>query len=82
MKEYKYPFYVELERFGVIGGFNSQEEARSYINHQVNIVIDEKDKKGRKEFKKEHSILTLNEFKNYTGYIVNDLDENSKLLIY
>ena len=74
----KYPFYVHLERFGLVGAFNSEKDAKAYIKHEVDLIYEgmpNERKKERAEARKEYSIISREEAEKYTGYIVRNIDE-------
>jgi len=74
----KYPFYVLLERFGIVGAFNSEKDAKAYIKHEVELIYEgmpNERKKERAEARKEYRIISREEAKKYTGYIVRNIDE-------
>jgi hypothetical protein len=73
----KYPFYVILDRFGMVKGFHSKKDAEEYIKHEVELVYEgmpNERKKERAEAKKDYSIVTRAEAKKYSGHIVDDID--------
>lgn len=74
----KYPFYVLLERFGIVGAFNSEKDAKAYIKHEVELIYEgmpNERKKERAEARREYRIISREEAKKYTGYIVRNIDE-------
>ena len=79
----KYSFYVALDKFGLVGGFNSEKDAKAYIKHQVELIYEgmpNERKKERAEARKEYTIITREEAINWKGYVVKDIDKQK--LIY
>ena len=74
----KYSFYVALDKFGLVGGFNSEKDAKAYIKHQVELIYEgmpNERKKERAEARKEYTIITREEAINWKGYVVKDIDK-------
>jgi hypothetical protein len=67
-------FYVVLEKFGMVAGFNTEEECSAYVKHEVELIyegMDNERKKERAMARKEYSIITKAD--DYNGYVVSEL---------
>lgn len=72
----EYKFYVLLETFGIVAGFNTKKECNEYIKHEVQLIHEYEDYESLKEraaTKKEYIIISKNEADKYNGYIVSEL---------
>ena len=69
-------FYILLETFGIVAGFNTKNEANEYIKHEVQLIYEGMDNERQKEraaARKEYIIIDKVNADKYTGYIVTDL---------
>ena len=74
----KYSFYVALDKFGLVGAFNSEKDAKAYIKNEVELIYEgmpNERKKERAEARKEYHIITREEAINWKGDVVKNIDK-------